>query len=149
MYRPEFPYKGNQIILSSDRIILNSKSDAIFLFGTAAVGLSSTQTINLDAKQKILLDAPKIQLGREAEVVGEPVVLGGKLTDRLIILLDTLSQAGVKLANVSQGNLGASMQLIALAGAEISKASTELSDLLNNQGDRRKNSILSKTTFTR
>ena len=116
MITPEFPYKGNQIILSSNRIILNSKSDAIFLFGSSAVGLSSTQTINLDAKEKILLDAPKIELGHEAEVVGEPVVLGIALSRKLIKILNSLSEAGILLAQVSEGNLGASMQDIALAG---------------------------------
>ena len=52
----EFPFTGPQVILSSDRILLHSKKDAIILAGKRAVSLCSTETINLDAKEKIILD---------------------------------------------------------------------------------------------
>ena len=51
----EFPFTGPQVILSSDRILLHSKKDAIILAGKRAVSLCSTETINLDAKEKINL----------------------------------------------------------------------------------------------
>ena len=54
----EFPFTGPQVILSSDRILLHSKKDAIILAGKRAVSLCSTETINLDAKEKIILDSP-------------------------------------------------------------------------------------------
>ena len=48
-YKPEFPYLGEQIIINSGRVILNSKDDSVFLFGKKAIGFSSAGTINFDA----------------------------------------------------------------------------------------------------
>ena len=59
MLNPKFPFDGNQVILTSDRVTLHSKTDGVFLFGKGMVALSSTQTINLDANEKILLDCEK------------------------------------------------------------------------------------------
>jgi hypothetical protein len=145
MYTPAFPFKENQIILSSDRVLLHSKTDGVFLFGNAAVGLSSTKTINLDAYEKVLIDSPKIELGREAETLGEPVVLGKALTLQLLLLLQNLSNASVLLGQVSESDLGASMQYIASAGQTINKEANRLITVLNQS----QNPILSKTTFTR
>lgn len=145
MYKPAFPFKGNQIILSSDRLLLHSKSDSIFLFGTEAVGLSSTKTINLDAAQKVLIDAPKIELGSEAETLGQPVVLGNNLNQQMILLLQNLMEVSCLLAQVSESDLGASMEYIRDAGLKLDNEASRLYLVLTSPG----NPILSKTTFTR
>jgi hypothetical protein len=64
MIKPAFPFKEKQIILTSNRVMIHSNSDAIFLFGKGAVSLSSPQTINLDSKERVLINSPKIELGR-------------------------------------------------------------------------------------
>lgn len=145
MFKPEFPYKSNQIILSSDRVTLHSKSDAIFLFGKQAVSLSTTNTINLDAINGVKIDSPSIELGREAKVLGEPIVLGRTLTIQLEVLLSNIMQAGAELRKVSSENaqLGASMQSIAGAGKLLYNAAQSLQTSLSAE------SILSKNTFTR
>ena len=145
MFNPQFPYKGNQIILSSDRVMLHSKSDAIFLFGKEAVSLSSTKTVNLDAVDKILLDAPKIELGNRAESLGQPILLGFTFNRQMILLLKNIANAGVLLAQASESDLGASMQAIASAGQILNKEASRLSNLLNSANSP----VLSKTTFTR
>lgn len=145
MFKPEFPYKSNQIILSSDRVVIHSKSDAIFLFGKQAVSLSSTKTINLDAFDGVKIDSPNIELGHEAKVLGEPVVLGRKLTIQLEILLSNIMAAGAELKKVSSENdqLGASMNSIAGAGKLLLNAAQSFQNSLIAE------SILSKNTFTR
>ena len=145
MFKPEFPYKSNQIILSSDRVTLHSKSDAIFLFGKQAVSLSTTNTINLDAINGVKIDSPSIELGHEAKVLGEPIVLGRTLTIQLEVLLSNIMQAGAELRKVSSENaqLGASMQSIAGAGKLLYNAAQSLQTSLSAE------SILSKNTFTR
>lgn len=143
MYSPQFPYKGNQIILSSDRVTLHSKSDAIFLFGKQAVSLSSVNTINLDANQGIKLYSPIVELGNNAKSLGQPVVLGRTLNTQLIQLLSNIAQAGVLLAQASESDLGASMQLIADAGKLLNQEASRLYQALNSE------IILSKNTFTR
>jgi hypothetical protein len=144
-YKPEFPYKGNQIIISSDRVTIHSKLDSIFLFGKQAVSLSSTKTINLDAYNEVKIDSPIIQLGHEARVLGEPTVLGRTLTIQLQQLLSSIKQAGSELSKASSENstLGATMESIHAAGILLFNASTSLENSL------KADSILSKNTFTR
>lgn len=143
-YKPEFPYKGDQIILSSDRVLLHSKNDSIFLFGKQAVSLSSTKTINLDATDKVLISTDKIELGNEAEALGEPLVLGRTLNTQLTILLSVLKSAGDQLSNVSESDLGASMGIISGAGQAISQEAERLRGLLVGESQ-----ILSKRNYTR
>jgi hypothetical protein len=145
MFRPVFPYKGNQIILTSDRVTIHSGKDAIFLFGKQAVGLSSTKTVNLDAGEKIILAAPVIELGNKAEALGEPVVLGNTLNQQLQAILSALSTAGTMLAQVSTSSPGSSMQSIASAGKILNQEASRIAEILNPGASI----ILSKNTFTR
>lgn len=143
-YKPIFPYTGEQIILSSDRVLLHSKNDSIFLFGKQSVSLSSTKTINLDAIDKVLIYSNKIELGHEAETLGEPLVLGRTFNTQLIVLLSVLKTVGDQLSNVSTSNLGASMGIIAGAGTAISQEAERLRGFLIGESQ-----ILSKRTYTR
>lgn len=143
MFVPQFPYKGNQIILSSDRVTLHSKTDAIFLFGKQAVSLSSPQTINLDASQKVLIDSPKIELGHKAELDGEPVVLGEKLNEQLSIMTNAMLTAAVFLKQVSSEDLGTSMESIRDAAQVLYDAAQNAKAYTDNR------LTLSQNTFTK
>lgn len=143
-YKPIFPYTGDQIILSSDRVLLHSKKDSIFLFGKQAVSLSSTKTINLDANDKVLIYTNKIELGNEAEALGEPLVLGRTLNTQLLVFLRVLETIGAQLANVSSTNKGASFAIISGAGTAMALEASRLRGLLEG-----KSQILSETTYTR
>ncbi len=147
MLSPEFPFKDNQIILSSDRVMIHSKSDAIFLFGKGAVSLSSPQTINLDSNEKVLIDSPKIELGNRAEELGEPVVKGVELTIILQQMMTALTNAGVLLSQVSDSEPGASAQAISSAGQIISEETTRLISVLGLSPQT--SPILSNVTYTR
>jgi hypothetical protein len=144
-YIPVFPYKGNQIILTSDRVTLHSKKDAIFLFGSQAIGLSSNRTINLDAKEKIILAGPVIELGNKAQALGEPVVLGRTLNQKLLSIVDALNVLAINLSQASESDLGRSMQLISSAGSLLGEAVARLKLDLNPATSQ----ILSKNSFTR
>ena len=143
MFKPVFPYKGNQLILTSDRVTLHSKTDAIFLFGKQAVSLSSTKTINLDAIEGIKLYSPIVELGPNARAEGQPVILGTNLNQQLIVLLNNIANAGMLMSQASESDLGASMQYIASAGKILADESNRLVDTLQS------NFILSKNTFTK
>lgn len=143
MFKPEFPYKGNQVIITSDRVMLHSKNDAIFIFGKQAVSLSSPQTINLDATQKVLIDSPKIELGRKAEVDGEPVVLGNKLNDQLLDLTIAIQTAAIMLKQASTTDLGTAMQSIRNAADILYGAAQNSRAYIENKV------ILSQNTFTK
>lgn len=144
-FRPQFPFKGNQIILSSDRVMLHAKSDAIFLFGKQAVSLSSTKTINLDASEKIILDSPIIELGNRAQDLGEPVIMGYAYNRQMVVFLKNIANAAYLLNQVSESNVGFSFESIARAGQLIIKECTRLANILNQPTGP----TLSKNTFTR
>jgi hypothetical protein len=148
MFKPAFPYKGNQLILTSERVTIHSKTDAIFLFGKQAVSLSSTNTINLDATNKIILAGPVIELGNKAETLGQPLVLGRDLNQQLSALAQGLKAVAAILAQVSESNLGASMQSIASAGGILDTAGDLLLTGVGG-GNPDLSKILSKNTFTR
>ena len=145
MFVPQFPYKGNQIILSSDRVTLHSKTDAIFLFGKLAVSLSSTKTINLDSVEGVHIYTPIIELGNKAQSLGEPVVLGTSLVTQMSLLVLQLQMAAQQLTSVSSEDLGGSMQKIRSAGEIIAKETGRLNGLLNPAISP----LLSKVTYTR
>lgn len=145
MYVPVFPYKGNQLILTSDRVTLHAKNDAIFLLGKQAVGLSSPNTINLDAGKKIILAGPVIELGNKARTLGEPVVLGNTLNQTLLTLLDALEALASQLAQASTSKPGATAQYVSQAGTYLSNNIEQLRLQLQPGISQ----ILSQNTFTR
>lgn len=145
MYKPVFPYKGNQLILTSDRVTLHAKNDTIFLFGKQAVGLSSTNTINLDAVNKVIVAAPVIELGNKAQDLGEPVVLGNTLNQKLIALLEALDAVAIQLAQASTSKPGKTAQYISQAGTYLSSQVNSIKGQLQPGTSE----ILSKNTFTR
>ena len=78
-YKPEFPYRGNQIIIDSDRVLINSKEDSTFIVGKKAVGISTNGTFNIDSGGKTIINSPEILLGLKAT---HPLIKG----DRFVIV---------------------------------------------------------------
>ena len=101
MYTPQFPYLGNQVIITSGRVTHHSYDDFIFLFGKKGVSISSPATFTVDANERTIIASPKIELGYQAESKGEPVLLGSatvKQLGDLLIALQSMSDAINKLA---------------------------------------------------
>ena len=89
MSTPSLPsqYEGEQIILSSGRLILNGRSDSIFLSANQYIDIGPKDTDNED--NKLYVNAPLIQLGDEKNVNLQAVVKA-----------DDLKQVFEKLFNV-------------------------------------------------
>jgi hypothetical protein len=101
MYTPQFPYLGNQVIITSGRVTHHSYDDFIFLFGKKGVSISSPATFTVDANERTIIASPKIELGYQAQSKGEPILLGKTTATQLGFLLDAiqnLSNALVKLS---------------------------------------------------
>ena len=117
-YKPDFPYLGEQIIITSGRVILNSKDDSVFLFGKKAIGFSSAGTINFDSDDKVIINAPQIYLGLEAK---EPLVKGQALESLLTDLLDSLEELGEKLMSTVDSN-GVYITAITTSGRSLQRS---------------------------
>ena len=86
-------YNSPQIILNSDRIILNAKSNSVLISGQTSVYISSNKSINLEAEQ-LYIDSTDIRLG--SKIANQAVLKGDdtvELLKRLITEVTNLSTA--------------------------------------------------------
>jgi hypothetical protein len=143
-YIPVFPYKGDQAIISSGRILFHAKDDSIFLFGKKAVGISSTGVINLDSYEAFSVSSPKIELGLKAADTGEPIMLGRTTNNILLEILSDLQELGDALSNLSDSSLAEASIVISRAGISVRNKAKRYYEEINT-----KDYNLSKISFTR
>jgi len=136
-YTPDFPYTGDQIIVTSGRVLFNAKDDSVFLFAKKSIGLSSAGTINFDSDDSCIINSPKIYLGLNAT---EPLVKGNRLQSYLQDLNASLSQVGLALSKVAGVPAGSPMITVNTAGTDLYKTVQDLSV--------RTPQLLSKNNFT-
>ena len=81
--QPIFPnsYKESQIILSSERLLLNSTKDSILLSGQKAISLSANEEIGISTKGKISIESEELKLG--SSNAEQPAILGDLFLDQL------------------------------------------------------------------
>jgi len=136
-YTPDFPYTGDQIIVTSGRVLFNAKDDSVFLFAKKSIGFSSAGTINFDSDDSCIINSPKIYLGLNAT---EPLVKGNRLQSYLQDLNASLSQVGLALSKVAGVPAGSPMITVNTAGTDLYKTVQDLAT--------RTPQLLSKTNFT-
>jgi hypothetical protein len=87
---PEKPalYTNPQIILNSDRIILNAKNDSILISGQNSVGISSNKSINIESTSEINLSSKLVRLG--GVKANQSVLRGDETVGYLKILITEL-----------------------------------------------------------
>jgi hypothetical protein len=125
----EFPYKGNQALVCSDRVMLYSKKENILLYSRQEIGLSAIKPINIYSGENVIVNSPKISLGDE--FVTEAAMLGDTFTIQLTRMLENLKNAGNRLQGASTTNPGAAAQSIRIAGKEIENAANVMINYLN------------------
>jgi len=79
---------GNQILMASDRILLNARKQELMGFSSEGIGFSSEKAIALDGGIVVEMEAPRINLGLNAV---SPVLLGDKTMQWLGDLCDSLA----------------------------------------------------------
>jgi len=108
-------FGGSQIIINSDRIIVNSRVDYLMLFGQSGVAIASPGNVNIDADESVTLygeDGVFLGVPGRGNAKGnliepitkaqptvdsnyEPLVLGAKLANLIEDLLVTLKNATI------------------------------------------------------
>lgn len=142
MFTPQFPYKGDQVIISSGRVTAHSKDDFVMLFGKKGVALSTPYSVNIDASERVLISSGRVELGYRASLEGSPVLLGVPTAFQLGQLLDALQDLGDALSNMSESNLAGAIPQIQAAAATLSNLSPVIKTQLNT-------TCLSDVTYTR
>lgn len=87
-------YIGKQLILNSDRIVINSKEDNL-LFSNTGFSFSTNGEFHFNTgdnkKNKFVVNSPKIHLGMEgAKITSNPAVKGRELESILTEVLDII-----------------------------------------------------------
>lgn len=142
MYTPQFPYTGNQAIVTSGRVTIHSYDDFIFLFGKKGVAISSPTTFTVDANERTIIASPKIELGYQAERTGEPVMLGHTTAVQLGRLLDALQGLSDALNSLSVGQVDTAIPLINQTSKILSFTASSVKAQLSTK-------CLSKITYTK
>lgn len=86
-------YNSPQIILNSDRIILNARKDHILISGEVSVGLSSNTSLNFDSTQ-IHMEGIDIKIGSSDPNLLQPALLGDDTVNLLINLTSQIKKLG-------------------------------------------------------
>ena len=99
-------YQGKQVIIDSDRLLFNAKTDAILLFSNKAIGFSTQGSIHFDTSDqkesnessdasKFVVNSPNIYLGLKFDnnLPTEPALLGNEFDEwanELLNMIDGL-----------------------------------------------------------
>jgi hypothetical protein len=139
MATPQFPYLGNQAIVSSGRVVIHSYDDYIFHFGKKGVSISTPGTFTMDVGDKTVIASNRINLGFNAV---EPVLLGKTTTLQLGFLLDNLSELCDGLSKLNAKNLEAALPIVVKQAIVLKEISKTVKNQLSTI-------CLSKNTFTK
>jgi hypothetical protein len=134
-------YYNSQVIINSDRVILNSKKDEVMIFAKTNIELNTKNIINLNADERVHLNSNNIFLGTvNNQLPSENLVLGNKLHDLLLTLMDNLHEFGVGLSSVVGSPEGAPSLDIKAAADSLCQSIDRLENSLEG--------ILSQQNFT-
>lgn len=92
-------YNGEQIILSSGRLVFNSRSNDTYINARRYINLSAGDKVTIDVgsvdsdneQNMFLVNAPRIQFGLEKNGVIEPITKADELEKVLLDLMDAMS----------------------------------------------------------
>jgi hypothetical protein len=134
-------YIGPQIIVNSDRVVLNSKKDDILIFAKNNIQLNTKNIINLNADERIHLNSKAIFLGPyDATHIPQPLLLGNNTFTLLSNIISSLYDLGSSLSSIVGSPEGSPSLDINSAGDNLMNSLERIIGDLNN--------ILSKQNFT-
>lgn len=92
-------YTGEQIVLSSGRLVFNSRSDSTFINSRQYINISAGDKVTIDVgvedsdneENMFLVNAPKMQLGLDINGKAEPITKADELEGVLNDLIDAIS----------------------------------------------------------
>ena len=119
-------YNGEQVILNSGRLVLNSKSSDILLSSFKTINLNSVNSVNVDTPTTII-KSKRIALGDKN--ASEPIILGDKFLTDFETLCNDLASLATALQNPIGGPGKMSPPVLALIPPAVSLAQSSASML--------------------
>jgi hypothetical protein len=107
-------YEKDTVILNSDRVILNSKDDSVFILSKKTVGMSAADSVHFDvgprgtkdSKYIFIVNAPSIQLGLPANGINEPVAKADSVIAFITDLINSLNAFSTSLVTATGVGVG-------------------------------------------
>lgn len=130
-------YIDSQIILNSERVLINSTKDHILLSSPKSINLNSTDSVNIDSKNLFVLNSKTIKLGDKDTT--NPMLKGNETVNTLNTICDQL----IKLSN-ALSTLAEMLPSVPQVGVNIaaSEAVAQINIVKGNLND-----LKSKTNF--
>jgi hypothetical protein len=114
-------YNGNQILISSGRLVFNTSQDHLLLSSAKTISLNAVEGINIDTLKNITVQSNKIYLGSKS--ANQPLVLGNRLENLLNKLLNNL----INFSNVCETTIAPDGHL-----APLNYAASQLAETLKS-----------------
>ena len=104
-YKPKHPktFQGNQVILNSDRLLFNAKTDSILLYSDKVIGFSANGSFHFDTsddkESKFIINSPNIYLGLDHDdtLPKQPAVLADDLITSLTDIVKAIEKVYIDL----------------------------------------------------
>lgn len=109
-------FEKDTVILNSDRVILNSKDDSVFILSKKTVGVSAIESVHFDVglrgskneDNKFIINAPNIQLGLPENGVNEPIAKAESVINFINDIIGALDAFSASLASATALGVGVS-----------------------------------------
>jgi len=95
---PELPnlYEKPQVIINSDRLVFNAKTDHVLISGEKSVFLGANSSLNFNAGKNVVVECSDIKLGDKSAT--EPLILGDTFLKNLDVVLTKLDHLCTQLS---------------------------------------------------
>lgn len=130
-------YFNSQVILNSDRVVINSKKDEVMIFAKTNIEINTKNIINLNADERVHLNANAVFLGPYNNIAPQPVLLGNNTVELLQHLNQTLSKLASYLSSAVSTPEGTPILTLNAAGTELFNDIQKSYDLLGNISSRK------------
>jgi hypothetical protein len=119
-----------QLILNSDRLVLNSRKDEVMIFAKTNIELNTKNIINLNANERTHLNSPRNFIGTKPDgtLPTEPLLLGNLTVSLLSDLMLTIGEFGSEMTSVISPSPGSPIVDLNAAGK---KLSTSIDNLMS------------------
>jgi len=138
MLNPQFPYNGNQVWINSGRVLLHAKDDAVFIFASKGVGISTPATFNIDAPEQTIINSNRIDLGLRAT---HPVPKGDYLAEQLGRFFDEFNALAELVNEVAKKSKLTEFTNLSIQLTQLNNTAKDVKDKINTI-------VKSTTTYT-
>jgi len=124
-------YFNAQVIINSDRVVINSKKDEVMIFAKTNVEINTKNIINLNADERVHLNSNAVFLGPyNNTAVPQPVLLGYETIKLFEHLQETLVRLAMYLSSAVSAPEGAPILGLTSAGRDLMGDMKRVCDLL-------------------